>query len=108
MPSSKTATTCDRPNFEIERTCSSPGRPLIACSIGKVICRSTSSGPSAGAMVLICTCTGVVSGKASMSRCWSETAPATAAATTPMTTSSRLRSEKSMIRLRMSIGTGVR
>ena len=35
---------------------------------GKVICCSTSSGPSAGATVLICTWTGVVSGKASMSR----------------------------------------
>src|SRR4051794_38414768 len=65
VPSSNVATTCDRPNFETERTCSSPFRPPTACSTGKVICRSTSSGASSGATVLTCTWTGVVSGKAS-------------------------------------------
>ena len=44
VPSSNVTTTCDRPNFEIDRNCSKPGSPLIACSMGKVICRSTSSG----------------------------------------------------------------
>ena len=68
MPSLNVTTTCEKPNFEIDRMLSRPGRPPIACSIGNVICCSTSSGPSAGATVLICTCTGVVSGKASISR----------------------------------------
>src|SRR4051794_35791959 len=68
VPSSNVATTCDRPNFETERTCSSPFRPPTACSTGKVICRSTSSGASSGALALICTWTGVVSGKASSGR----------------------------------------
>ena len=72
VPSWNVTTTCDRPNFEMERTMSRPGSPLIACSTGKVICRSTSSGESEGATVLIWICTGVVSGKASMSRWPSE------------------------------------
>ena len=45
-----------------------PFKPPRACSTGKVICRSTSSGDSSGATVLIWTCTGVVSGKASSGR----------------------------------------
>ncbi len=49
MPSSKMTVTCDRPNFEIERTSCRPGSPEIACSTGTVICRSTSCGDSAGA-----------------------------------------------------------
>ena len=42
-----------------------------------MICCSTSSGESDGAVVLICTITGVVSGKASMSMYCSDHAPAT-------------------------------
>src|SRR4051794_16170307 len=68
VPSSKSATTCEKPNLETERTPSSPFRPPSADSTGKVICRSTSSGASSGATVLICTCTDVVSGKASRGR----------------------------------------
>jgi len=45
----------ESPNFEIERTSSSPGSPAIARSISKVICRSISSGESAGATVFTCT-----------------------------------------------------
>jgi len=51
-----------KPNLEIERTSVRPGRPLMACSRGAVIWRSTSMGDRAGATALICTCTGVVSG----------------------------------------------
>ena len=101
VPSSNVTTTCDRPNFEIERTSSRPGRPLIACSTGKVICRSISSGESDGATVLICTWTGVVSGKASMSKWPSENAPRPANTSATATTSTRCRSEKSMIQLSM-------
>jgi hypothetical protein len=62
------ATTCEKPNLEMERTFSSPGSPPMAVSRGNVIWRSTSSGLSALATVLTCTCTGVVSGKASTGR----------------------------------------
>ncbi len=71
--------------------------------MGNVICRSTSSGPSAGATVLICTCTGVVSGKASTSNRRRASTPAIAAASTTAITSKRFRREKSMIRFRMFI-----
>ena len=102
MPSSKTTTTCDSPNFEIERSFSSPGKPLIDCSMGNVICRSTSSGESDGAVVLICTITGVVSGKASMSMYCSDHAPAAITTATATRTTIRFRSEKSMIQFNMS------
>src|SRR4051794_40144865 len=65
VPSANSATTCEKPNFETERTSSSPFRPPRAYSTGKVMSRSTSSGASSGATVLTWTCTGVVSGKAS-------------------------------------------
>ena len=55
----------------------SPGKPPMANSTGKVICRSISSGTSAAAGVLICTCTGVVSGKASKFIARTERSPAT-------------------------------
>ena len=62
VSSAKVAVIWENPNFEIERTWSSPGIPPIACSSGAVICRSTSSGESAGATVCTATWTGVVSG----------------------------------------------
>src|SRR6516225_1711930 len=70
--------------------------------MGKVMRCSTSSGPSAGAIELICTCTGVVSGKASMSSWPSATTPTAAAATAAMITSTRCLSEKSIVWLRKS------
>lgn len=45
-PSSNVTTTCERPNLEIDRSNWRPGRPLIACSTGNVICVSISSGES--------------------------------------------------------------
>src|SRR5262249_56955742 len=99
VPSSKVTTTCDRPNLETERSCSRRGRPLRTCSTGKVICFSISSGPRAGATVLICTCTGVVSGKASMLRRRSDNAPTTTKTTVPRITRKRCRREMSMIQL---------
>ena len=111
MPSSKMTTTCDRPNFEIDRSFSRPGSPAMACSIGNVSCRSTSSGLSDGATVLICTITGVVSGNASTLRNCSENAPATITASTATRTTARFRSEKSISQLSMAIcpkcGTGI-
>ena len=68
VSSVKVATTCEKPNFEIERTLLSPGRPPSDSSMGRVMSCSISSGERAGATVLTCTCTGVVSGKASMGR----------------------------------------
>ena len=93
----KPTTTCEKPNFETDRMFSTRGNPLIACSIGKVMRCSTSSGPKAGAAVLICTCTGVVSGKASISRYPSEIVPAMARANTPRITNARCRNDNSMM-----------
>jgi hypothetical protein len=56
------------PNRDSERTSTRSGKPEIPCSTRAVIWRSISSGASAGATVLTCTCTGVVSGKASIGR----------------------------------------
>src|SRR5581483_5516824 len=50
----------------------------------------------------ICTCTGVVSGKASMSRRTIDTAPKAAAATAARMTAKRWRSERSMIQFSTS------
>src|SRR5256885_1851842 len=97
VPSLNVTTTCEKPNFETLRIPSSPGRPPIACSSGNVIRCSTSSGPREGATVLICTCTGVVSGNASISSFPSETTPTTARNPVTRTTSNRCRNEKSMI-----------
>jgi hypothetical protein len=47
----KTTVTAEMPNFETERISARSGRPLIDTSMGNVICRSTSSGASAGAVV---------------------------------------------------------
>lgn len=44
--------TCEKPNFDTDRTVVKPGKPEIDCSMGNVICRSTSRGESAGAVVL--------------------------------------------------------
>jgi len=66
VPSSKTTVTTESPNLETERTSSRPGSPLIDSSTGVVMKRSTSSGPSAGAEVRICTWMLVTSGTASM------------------------------------------
>jgi len=42
---------CETPNFEMDRTFVRPGIPEMACSSGKVIWRSTSSGDKVGAAV---------------------------------------------------------
>ena len=81
---------------------SRPGSPLITCSMGNVICRSTSSGESDGIVVLICTITGVVSGNASIVKYRNENVPAAITNATPQSTTNRLRSEKTMIQLSMS------
>ena len=56
------------PNLEMDRTPSRSGSPAMDRSTGKVICCSISRGESDSAVVLICTWTGVVSGKASTGR----------------------------------------
>ena len=61
-------------------------------------------GPRDGATVLICTCTGVVSGNASTSNRRRANTPPIAATATAAITIARLRSDKSMMRLRMFIG----
>ena len=68
VPSSNVTVTCESPNFEIDRTSSSPGRPEIACSTRVVIWRSVSSGESDAATVLTWTMMSGTSGKASIDR----------------------------------------
>ena len=101
MRSSNVATTCDSPNFEMERTFCRPGNPLMASSTGTVICASVSCGFSAAAVVLICTCTGVVSGKASIGRMLRLRPPMTTSAAASTQTSRRFLSEKLMIQFSM-------
>ena len=60
--------TTEIPNLEIDRICSTLGRPLIAPSTGNESSDSTSSGDSAGASVITWTCTLVRSGTASIGR----------------------------------------
>ena len=71
------------------------GIPAIDHSIGRVSWRSISSGDSDGAVALICTCTGVVSGNASSGRRSAESTPAVAIASQASTTTSRLRRDHS-------------
>ncbi|MNW19642.1 hypothetical protein D3C71_2197270 [compost metagenome] len=66
VPSSKITVTCDSPERDSERVCSSPGRPAIAVSMAKVMRCSVSSGEKPAAWVLICTWTLVMSGTASI------------------------------------------
>ena len=107
--SSKVATTCDNPNFEIDRALRSPGRPLMASSTGWVICASVSCGLSAAAVVLICTCTGVVSGKASMGKMLKARPPMTSNPSARTPTKSRFLRDDSIIQLSMaSLSVGVR
>ncbi len=96
VPSAKMATTCEKPNFETERTSSSPLSPPRAYSTGKVMSRSTSSGDSSGATVLIWTCTGVVSGKASSGRRVAERIPMTIRSPASKSTTNRFFRLKSM------------
>ena len=98
VPSSNIAVTCDRPNLEIERTSVSAGRPATACSMGSVICCSISSAPKAGADALICTSTGVVSGKASISSRRAELNPIAATSSEMSATTQRCSMEMVMMR----------
>ena len=67
--------TCDSPNFVNERISSIPGNPAISISIGRVTSFSDSSAASAGTSVLICTCTPVMSGTASIGKCVADQSP---------------------------------
>lgn len=87
--SSNVTTTCDRLNLETERTFTRPGRPLTASSTGLVTCCSASCGLSDGTVVLICTWTGVVSGKASIGRRVSARPPTSRSAAASTQTSRR-------------------
>jgi hypothetical protein len=65
----------------------------MASSTGSVICASVSCGFKRRAVVLICTCTGVVSGKASMGRTLKDRPPMTTSAAASTQTSRRFLSE---------------
>jgi hypothetical protein len=91
------------PALEIDHMRVRRGRLPSTCSTGQVICRSTSSGPRPGAMVLTCTCTGVVSGKASMVSCDTDQRPSAANASAAATTTKRWCSDQVMMALSMAI-----
>src|SRR6266550_4091585 len=105
----KTAVIWAKPLREKERVESRPGVPASAVSSGNVTCFSISIGVSAGAMPLICTCTLVTSGTASIGSLVKDQAPDTAAARVARTTSQRWRTEKARIRLsnRSVLGQGL-
>src|SRR6478609_11228575 len=65
VSSVNTTVTTDRPYFEMEGTWVLLGTPAIARSTGMLTYCSISTGDSAGAEVMICTCTLVTSGIAS-------------------------------------------
>src|SRR4051812_3835043 len=93
------ATTCEKPNFETLRSPERPFKPPRAYSTGKVMSRSTSSGESSVATVLIWTWTGVVSGKASSGRCVAERTPTTTSSPAARSTKKRFFRLKSMTAL---------
>ena len=70
VPSLKITVTWDKPERDSERVCCKPGNPAMAVSMGKVMRCSVSSGEKPGAAELICTCTLVMSGTASMGSFW--------------------------------------
>jgi len=101
VASSKVATTCENPNFDADRTLTRPGSPPMDSSMGRVICCSISPGLSAGATVLICTCTGVVSGNASTGSMVRRHTPSAQRAAVNSRTISRFLSESSTSRASM-------
>src|SRR4051794_13366250 len=105
VPSSKRATTWEKPNFETERTSLRPFNPPIAYSTGKVMSRSVSSGESSGATVLIWTWTGVVSGKASSGKWIAERTPTTMRSPVTRSTKKRFFKLKAMMALSMAWGS---
>src|SRR4051794_7475433 len=102
VPSRKTTVTTLIPNFEIERICSTLGRPLIAPSTGNERSDSTSRGESAGASVITCTCTLVRSGTASIGRFAAAYTPSPATRHVAINTRKRLLSDDSMMAFSMS------
>src|SRR5262249_35395326 len=101
VPSLNTTVTTETPNFEIDRICSTLGSPLMAPSTGNESSDSTSSGDSAGASVITCTCTFVRSGTASIGRWSAEYTPSAAIRSVPTITRKRFRSDDSMMAFSM-------
>ena len=97
VPSRNVTITTDRPNMLALRRPSSPGMPPIANSTGNVICRSISSATMPGATVLICTWTGVVSGKASITSRLTATQPTRQTTAAPNNTARRRDRDQAMM-----------
>src|SRR4051812_32769634 len=100
VPSSKATVTTERPYLETERTSSTFGMPDIARSTGTVTYCSTSIGESAGAGVMICTWTLVMSGTASMGRSTAERTPTMIRRAVARRTIARWRSDQATMRPR--------
>jgi hypothetical protein len=94
VPSSNTTVTTDRPYFDVERTSVVLGMPAMARSTGTVTYCSTSAGESAGAEVMICTCTLVTSGTASMGSCKAARTPNSTRIKLAKSTTGRLASDQ--------------
>src|SRR5688572_15678014 len=102
VSSSKTTVTTDRPYLDSERTSSTRGIPAMARSTGTVTYCSTSTGDSAGEVVITCTCTVVTSGTASMGRAMAARMPAATSSTAAAMTMARWRSDQLTVRLSSS------
>src|SRR5215203_2263382 len=100
VPSSKTTVITDSPYLESDRTSSTLGIPDIARSTGTVTYCSTSTGDSAGAAVMIWTCTFVMSGTASMGRTSADRTPTSTSNPVATRTMARCESDQATIQLR--------
>src|ERR1043165_9346283 len=89
--------TCDRPNFESERSSIMPGSPAIWLSMGRVTSFSISSGASAGTAVLTSTCGFVMSGTESIGSRSADQMPMPTRTSVASNTTARWRSESSMV-----------
>src|SRR2546422_397414 len=97
VPHVKTTITVDSPAEDLERTTSTPGVPLTAVSMRKVISVSTSSGERPGASVWITTCGGANSGRTSRVMFQTTKLPTTRTMTNATTVRRRLRSDHLVI-----------
>src|SRR5581483_6103447 len=96
VPSSKTTVTTDSPNWETERISVTRGTPRTAASTGTVMNCSTSSAPSAGAVVMTWTWTLVTSGTASTGSRPTAQTPAAASTSDASTTTNLLSRARSI------------
>src|SRR5262245_9316554 len=100
VSSSNTTVTTESPYLESDLTSSTLGMPAMARSTGAVTYCSTSTGDSAGAAVMIWTCTLVTSGTASIGRLKMARTPTAMKRSVATRTTARWRSDQATTRVR--------